>query len=289
MRTMRQYPMPLGQAYELDLASSICEGLVSYIACLPQHGMVPREFHPNGENRAFTRAGTTGTELKARISTATLRGRHSAYPMATVSTGAGDVWTLSYGSNSIIDVARPACLVTLGYCNAVSTTAKRMVRYTDSSNLTSVMCVHGNGTVSRVIGTAQVTGSLFATAETAAPTAGTDLLHAYEYSPGAGTQTIYVDGVATTPAASTAQTANLFSVAAVSWGNNSAGGAPFNGGIALSGLWNRTLSEAEHRALALDPYLPLRRTRLHMFSVPSFRAAWATASRARVHGAGMGV
>ena len=281
-----QYPLPLAQAYELDLGSGICVGLVSYIACLPQHGMVPREFHPNGETRPFVRAGTTGTELKARISTATGRGRHSAYPMATTSTGATDAWTLSYGSNSIINGSLPICLLSLAYCNAVSITRKRAVRYYGGSG-TAVFMEHGDTAASSQIGSCQVTGALFADSYTAAPTAGVDRLHGWEYSPGAGTRSLYLDGVLTTPSSSTAQTANVVGVTDICIGNN-VSGAPFNGGVAIAALWNRTLSAAEHAALAADPYLPLRRSRLRMIFAPSFRTAWASGARASVLGAGRG-
>jgi hypothetical protein len=267
MFAFAQYPIPLAQAYELDLGSGICEGLVSYIACLPQHGMVPREFHPNGETRPFVRAGTTGTELKARLSTATRRGLHSAYPMATTSSGATDAWTLSYGSSNIIDGSKSICLVTLGYASAVSVTRKRLVRYYSSSG-SVVLVDHGNGSVSSLIGSCQVTGALFADVQTTAPTAGVDLLFGYEYTPGSGTQSMYMDGVLTTPGITTAQTANVLSVTDVCLANN-VSGAPLSGGIAISALWNRTLTASEHAALAANPYLPLRRTGRRLYSIPA--------------------
>lgn len=268
MKAIARAPVPLAQAFELDLKSSICRGLVSYIACLPSHGMVPREFHPHGRGRPFTRAGTTATELRGRNSTATGRGGHSAYPMATVSTGATDAWTLNYGSNSIIDAARPISLVTLTYCNAVSINRKRAVRFY-SGTTTGVYFEHGNDIETPLFAGVRLTDTVVANVKTPAPSAGTDIIIGYDYIPSSSTQTLYADGALTTPTGTSAGTgANISAVTDICLGNNIID-FPFKGGIGVVGLWNRQLSADEHAALAANPYLPLRRSRPRLTLVPA--------------------
>jgi len=264
VNAFQQFPIPNAQAFELDQTNPICKGLVSYIACLPGHGILPREFHPNGKARALTRVGTTGTELRGRRSTATGRGGHPAYPMATVSSGFSDAWTLNYGSNGIIDPSLPISLVSLNYGNTVTAVLKRAVRYFSGST-SAVFCDHGNHTESSIFAGVRLTDTVVASVATPAPTAGTEILVGYDYIPATSTQTLYIDGVLTTPTTTNAGSgANIAATTDICLGNNSSS-LPFDGGIGVVGLWNRQLSAAEHAAIAANPYLPLRRARNRWF------------------------